>query len=51
MLDQVQQLQEDGSVTTVSGMRLALNADSLCVHGDNPEAAGAIGEIRQLLSP
>ena len=51
MLDQVQQLQEDGSVTTVSGKRLTLVADTLCVHGDNPEAVGAIGEIRQLLSP
>ena len=50
MLDQVRQLKEDGSVTTISGHRLPLAADSLCVHGDNPQGVAAIGEIRQLLS-
>ena len=49
MLDQVRQLKEDQSVTTVSGHRLPLQADSLCVHGDNPEGVAAICEIRQLL--
>ena len=37
MLAQVQQLQAEGCVTTVSGHRLELQADSLCVHGDNME--------------
>ena len=49
MLDQVRQLQQEGSVTTVSGHCLPLSADSLCVHGDNPEGVQAIREIRALV--
>ena len=49
MLAQVQQLVQDGSVTTISGQRLPLLADSLCVHGDNPQAVAEIGEIRRIL--
>ena len=49
MLEQVQQLVQDGSVTTISGQRLPLLADSLCVHGDNPQAVAEIGEIRRIL--
>ena len=42
MLAQVAQLKNDSSVTTVSGHRLELQADSLCVHGDNLEGVSAI---------
>jgi UPF0271 protein len=49
MLDQVRSLVRDGSVTTVSGQRMALSADTLCVHGDNAEGVAAIREIRALL--
>lgn len=49
MLAQVQQLAEDGSVTTVSGTRLPLQVDTLCVHGDNAEGVQAIQAIRDLL--
>lgn len=49
MLEQVQQLASDGSVTTVSGQRLPLQVDTLCVHGDNAEGVQAIREIRDLL--
>ncbi len=49
MLEQVQQLTTDGSVTTVSGQRLPLQVDTLCVHGDNAEGVQAIREIRDLL--
>jgi UPF0271 protein len=49
MLAQVKQLQSEGSVTTVSGRILALQADSLCVHGDNPEGVEAIEAIRALV--
>ena len=47
MLAQVEQLCSEGSVTTVSGRRLALQADTLCVHGDNMEGVQAIQEIRE----
>jgi UPF0271 protein len=50
MLSQVRQLQAEGTVTTVSGHRLALRADSLCVHGDNPEGVRAIEAIRSLVN-
>jgi len=50
-LAQVQQLKQDASVTTVSGKRLSLIADSLCVHGDNPQAVADISQIRAILSP
>jgi UPF0271 protein len=49
MLAQVAQLQTEGSVTTISGHTLTLAADTLCVHGDNPEGVQAIREIRALV--
>ncbi len=49
MLAQVKQLKEQGSVTTISGQTLTLNADSLCVHGDNIEGVRAIEAIRELI--
>lgn len=49
MLAQVKQLKEQGSVTTVNGHVLALDADSLCVHGDNIEGVQAIEAIRELI--
>lgn len=49
MLAQVAQLCDQGSLTTVSGHTLPLAADTLCVHGDNPEGVQAIREIRALV--
>ncbi len=49
MLAQVTQLVQHGSVTTASGNALALNADTLCVHGDNQAAIRQIQQIRALL--
>jgi len=49
MLLQVEQLKKEGTVTTVSGNRLALQVDTLCVHGDNPESVQAIQAIRALV--
>lgn len=49
MLAQVKQLSEKGTVTTVSGQEIALQADSLCVHGDNIEGVQAIEAVRALL--
>ncbi len=48
-LDQVRQLCEDHTVTTVSGRVLPICADTLCVHGDNPEALAVVTAIRQLV--
>lgn len=50
MLAQVKQLYETSSLTTVSGKTLQINADSLCVHGDNIEGVKAIQAIREIIS-
>lgn len=51
MLAQVKQLNQHGTVTTVSGHTLPLQADTLCVHGDNLEGVQAIKAIRELIQP
>jgi UPF0271 protein len=51
MLEQVQQLCDTGSITTVSGHILQLKVDTLCVHGDNMEAVQAIESIRKIVTP
>jgi UPF0271 protein len=50
MLEQVIQLKEQGTVTTIGGHQIALAPDSLCVHGDNMDGVHAIEEIRRLIS-
>lgn len=49
MLAQVAQLQAQGTVITVSGKVLPIQADTLCVHGDNLEGVQAIQAIRALV--
>jgi UPF0271 protein len=49
MLAQVSQLKTEGTVTSVNGKTLQLNADTLCVHGDNMEGVKAIQAIRALV--
>lgn len=49
MLSQVAQLKNERSITTVSGQILSLEADSICVHGDNAEGVAAIKQIRELI--
>lgn len=49
MLEQVKQLKNLGSVTSINGKVLALQADSLCVHGDNIEGVLAIEAIREIM--
>ncbi|MEO3864450.1 5-oxoprolinase subunit PxpA [Rheinheimera fenheensis] len=50
MLAQVRQLVTQGTVTTASGQSLALQADTLCVHGDNQAAIAQVQQIRALLA-
>lgn len=49
MLAQVSQLSQQGCLTTISGNPLKLDADSLCVHGDNPQAVSEISQIRAII--
>lgn len=37
----------EGVVETVSGTLIPIRADSVCVHGDNPDAVGFVREIRE----
>lgn len=46
MLAQVAQLYERRCVTSIGGKALNLCVDTVCVHGDNPEAVRAIADIR-----
>lgn len=50
ILAQVKQLITSKSVTTQSGKSLKLNADSICVHGDNPQGVALIEDIKALCS-
>jgi len=50
MLAQVEQINHEGTVTSVSGHTLELGPDTLCVHGDNEAGVAAIREIRKLVS-
>jgi UPF0271 protein len=40
----------DGKVTSHDGSGVALQADTLCVHGDNPSAVQNAQAVRQALS-
>ncbi len=49
MLAQVEQICNEGTVTSVSGYTLDLSPDTLCVHGDNEEGIAAIKDIRNII--
>lgn len=49
MLQQVSQLVQQKSVTTHTGRQLSVEADTLCLHGDNPIAVAEIQHIRHLV--
>jgi UPF0271 protein len=38
---------EEGYVTSLSGKRVAVAADTLCLHGDQPDAAAFAKAIRK----
>ena len=40
----------EGSVTAIDGSRVALEADTICVHGDTPGAAALAARIRRALT-
>jgi UPF0271 protein len=46
---QAVQIACDGYVTAYTGERVPLHADTLCIHGDNPEAVAIARAIRQRL--
>jgi len=51
IIKQVMQLAENGCVTTTEGGQLQLNADSVCVHGDNPKSVATVEQLFRVLNP
>ena len=41
---------KEGTVETVTGKVIPIRADSVCVHGDNPDAIGFVEKIRKTLT-
>lgn len=50
-LRQVEQLVASGTVTTVGGKTLAIKADTVCLHGDNPSAIELASKIHSRIKP
>lgn len=48
--EQVEMMVEKGLVKTVSGSDLAILAETVCIHGDGPDALGFASAIAELLS-
>lgn len=46
-LPRVIRMVKEGKVTTADGQDIAIQADSICVHGDNPKAIEFVKQIRQ----
>lgn len=49
VLDRVQLLNEKGYLYSISGQRLFLKTDTLCVHGDNEKAISFLKNIKRVL--
>lgn len=45
----VLQMLEEGAVISQSGKRIPVGIDTICVHGDTPEAVAMAGELRRVL--
>ncbi len=46
---QALEIARDGRVTAADGSRIALEADTLCLHGDNPQAVAIARAVRRAL--
>jgi UPF0271 protein len=40
---------EEGAVISVTGKRVPVSVDTICVHGDNPAAVAMASEVRSTL--
>ena len=48
-LEQVRSLLHDGTITALDGSRIALRADTLCLHGDRPDAPAFAAALHDAL--
>jgi len=47
VIERLKLLQKEGVLETLSGKKIALRADTLCVHGDNEEAVSMVETLRK----
>ncbi|WP_084218520.1 5-oxoprolinase subunit PxpA [Sulfurospirillum arsenophilum] len=47
VIERLKLLQKEGVLETISGKKIALRADTLCVHGDNEEAVKMVETLRK----
>jgi len=47
VIERLKLLQKEGVLETISGKKIALRADTLCVHGDNEEAVTMVETLRK----
>ncbi|MDZ7698952.1 MAG: 5-oxoprolinase subunit PxpA [Deltaproteobacteria bacterium] len=48
--ERVVKMVKEGTVTAVDGSEVGLEADTICVHGDNPQAVALVKEIGEVLA-
>ena len=49
IIDRVTELAEQGTVETLTGKKICIQPDTLCVHGDHSESVAQIQQIRKVL--
>lgn len=49
-IQRVVRMVKEGKVTSINGNDIAIKADSVCVHGDNPKALEFVRNIRETLA-
>ncbi len=49
VIERVKKMVKEGKATAIDGTEIDINADSICVHGDNPEAVAFVKLIRERL--
>ncbi len=48
-IERVVRMVKEGKVTAITGEDIDIQADTICVHGDNPQAVGFVEAIRSTL--
>ena len=48
--NRIRELIINKQITTISGKKLSINADTICVHGDTPDSLMLCSKIRTLIS-
>ena len=43
------QMLNNKTITSISGQKISMNVDTVCVHGDNPAAVDMAKKIRQII--